>query len=277
MKPLLCLVVILGLVNCATSADSTLESAQFALDSGDYDAVIAEAANAPFTDTSNVKAARILSSAYFGRSGLDFLTLSKELLDLSADDDSYFQTIGDVLVDADNLSDSFTTNAALLADLRSAIEILQAVDGIDATIAETDDELLNAVFDLGLMEAVEHFARGVYTSDYGNTFSLTGFTTTDSDAVQADLVNFDNHLEAGGLESDNALLTNVRKTFCILKDISATSGFTLAEYESLVGCQLKTGFNPATETSSGIANCAVLLPSLQSASVQACFDADTSL
>lgn len=252
---------------CASSTTSHLEKAQFELDNGNYNAAISQATQALQNEPSNARAARLLASAYFGRSGMDYLDLAEAIIDLGTDDQSNFQVIANALPDTADLD-----------DLRSAIETIESITGYDAaTIA--DETLADAVFDLGIMQIIEHFALGVYGSDYFSTLDVTNITQTQSTTAQADLISFDNRLIASGVDSTESFLADIRQTFCILEPISAGEGFTLAEYQALVACQLSD--NPdafdTTALTADIANCGALNPDSQNATVTACFDTDTAL
>lgn len=253
--------------SCAPAEQGNLEEARFCLDDGDYECAISDATAALAADSTNVEAARILASAYFGRSGLDFLDLASGMLDLEDDTDANFASIADVLpVGGD------------LADLRLAIETLEALAGVDGADLTADEQLADAVFDLSLMQMIEHFAVGVYQSGFkDDAFDVDGITSDDAAVVQDDLIDFDNRMLATGIESDTSFLSEVRQTFCILEPLSAGEGFTVTEYRAFVGCQLETDtFDPST-VDAGIANCDVINPDSQGADVVACFDENTSL
>lgn len=261
------LVLVGFFASCASDRVDNLESARFALDSGDFEEAIDLATDALVGDPDNVEAARILSSAYFGRSGIDFLDLAQVILDLdTASGDNFRVVAGALPADGD------------LDDLRLAITTIEALDGVDdADIA--DDELADAVFDLSMMQMIEHYAIGVYQSGFHTSLDVTDVTDAGSSTALDDLIAFDSRAVGSGVASDEDFLSAVRQTFCILEPISAGEGFTTAEYQSLVGCQLSS--SPATfdtaALTADIANCAVLDPGSQSADVDACYDADTSL
>lgn len=267
IKSLLLVLALPLFINCASDELGALEAAQFALDAGDYDTAITEAETALAADATNVDASRILGSAYFGRSGIDFFDLSEGVLDLSESTDSNFQQIADVL-----------PSTATAADLRSAITSLLDADGIDG--ADLDGTIADAAFDLGLMEAIESFSIGVYSSDYFGTFDVSAISDDDAASVQEDLINFDNHLIEAGIDSTESFIAEIRQTYCVLEPISAGEGFTTEEYQCLVGCQLDDNpdtFDTATLSGGTIATCAALDPTSQSADVEACYDADTTL
>lgn len=256
-----------GPVACAPAVLGNIEEARFCLDDSDFDCAISNATTALADDPTNVEAARILASAYFGRSGLDYFDLAEGMLNLADSADPNFAQIANVLPDDGSLS-----------DLRLAITTLEALTGVDdADLTDEADEeqLADAVFDLSLMQMVEHFSIGVYASAFkSGTMDVTGITAAQAADVLDDLLDFDNRMLASGVDTDTAFLSEVRQTFCILEPLSAGDGFTVTEYQALVGCQLETAtFNPVA-IDAGIANCAVLDPG---AADQSCFDTNTAL
>jgi hypothetical protein len=267
LKYLVLSVVLMSLVQCASAVQSNLEAAQFALDASDFDSAITHATNALTDDPDNIEAARILASAYLGRSGIDFLDLAEGIVDLESSDVSNLQQIADVL-----------PATADMDDVRSAVETLEAIDGIDdATLAT--DELKDAAFDLSIMQIIEHFALGVYGSSYFSAFDPTGISDDQRSSVQGDLVDFDNRLIASGVDSAEGYIDEIRQTLCILEPLSTGEGFTQSEYQAFVGCQLDddpTTFDTAAIDPT-IADCSVVDPGSQSAAVEACYDEDTAL
>ena len=191
--------LIVGLLGaCASDRADNLESARFALDREDYDTAIEKAIDALADDADSVEAARILSSAYFGRSGIDFLDLAGVVLDLDATSDDNFRTVGNALPSDGDLS-----------DLRLAITTIEALDGVnDAEI--TDEELADAVFDLSMMQMVEHYAIGVYESGFHTTLDVTDVTDTGSSTALDDLVAFDSRAVGSGVSADEEFLSAVR-------------------------------------------------------------------
>lgn len=274
MKPLnkplhllvLALVALLS-VRCASDFTSNFESAKFALDQGDYTSAITLATAALQAKPGDIETTRLLANAYLGRSDIEFLELAEGMTTLEDSTDPNFSVIA-----------GFLPTTATLSDLRAAITTLEALSGIDAS-SFTNEGLADAAFDLATMQMVESFALGVYGANYFTTLDVTGITDTQRQSVQSDLVNFDNRMIASGVASDQQFIQEVRQTFCILEPISAGSGFTLTEYQALVGCQLSadaTTFNTVA-IDAGIATCAALAPDSQSADVQACYTSDTAL
>lgn len=268
IKNIFFVLLVLAQGACASTELGGLEKAKFELDKENYSAAISAATSSLSEDPTNVEAARLLASAYLGRSGIDYFNLAEGITDLqNNNDDSNLVQIAGVL-----------PTTADMDDLRSAIETLETLSGIDsATI--TDENLKDAAFDLGIMMVIEHFAIGVYSSDYNTSFDVTGISDTDKSNVQTDLLNFDNRLIASGLASDEDFVSEIRQTFCILKDISGESGFTTSEYQAYVGCQLSddpSSFDTAS-IDANIADCDAVNPDNQSTTVQSCYDDDTSL
>jgi hypothetical protein len=259
----LVIILCMGSVSCAGTETSNLESARFALDREDYTSAIVSATAALAADSTNIEAARVLASAYLGRSGISYLDLAEGILDLSESSVTNLSQIADVL-----------PATATMSDVRSAIVILSAVDGIDAATI-TDEGLADAAFDLGILMVIEHFAIGVYSSNQKVSLDVSLMDDTDRSNVQADLVSFDNRLVASGLDATESFLSEIRQTFCILEPISAAEGFTLAEYQDYVGCQLSA--DPTTFVTTTVADCDSMTPSSQTAAIQACYDVDTSL
>lgn len=255
------------LSHCATDLESNIECARFALDQSDFSSAITCGTAALQAEPQNATAARLLANAYLGRSGIDYLDLAEGLTDLADSTDSNFQSIANVLPSDGDLS-----------DLRSAITTLESLDDIDDT-SFTSDDFADAAFDLAIMQMIEHFAIGVYQSDFFTTLDVTQIDDDDAASVLDDLVDFDNRMIASGVDEAESFISEVRQTFCILEPLSAGAGFTTSEYRALVGCQLSDDPDTfdTTAVDAGIANCAALLPTNQGAAVEACYDTDTSL
>lgn len=266
-KILIGCLLIVHFISCASSFTANFEAAKFALDKGNFNEAIEKATAALNDEPGNIEVARILASAYFGRSSLDFLDLAEGIVDLDGNTIPNFKAIANVLPSDGNMD-----------DVRTAIETLQAIPGItEATIS--NEGLADAAFDLGFMQAIEQFALGVYGADFFGTLDVTGITDADKNNAQNDLVNFDNRIIASGVSSDEVFIQEVRQTFCILEPLSTGEGFTTTEYQAFVGCQLSD--DPDTFDTSAIspniASCDAVNPNNQSAAVIACFSQDTTL
>lgn len=262
----LCALIFVAWTGCASSTNSNLEAAQFALDNSNYTSAISKANAVLNEEPNNLRAARILSSAYFGRSNLNFLDLAEAVFDLNTSSQTAFQTMADTMPDTADLD-----------DLHSAIATLEAIDGIDGS--DLTGDLADLAFDLGIMEVVEQFAIGVYQSDYKTALDVSGITSDGVTNSLNDLLGFDGFIINSGIASDEDFISKVRENFCILEPISAGDGFTSGEFQALVGCQLSTDPDTfdTTAFSAVIANCAALDVDNQSAGVQACFNQDTAL
>lgn len=268
IKPILGLLIVFSFIQCARPLTSNIENARQALNEGDLTTAINLTQDVLADDPGNLEASTILASALFERSNLNFLDLTQAMLDLDNDDDSNFQAIADALPDEGDLD-----------DLRAAIVALEAISGID----EDDignNAIAGAAFDLAFMEAIEHFAIGVYQSGFkAGNFDVTTISADNTSEVQEDLIEFDNRLIGAGVDETETFISDVRQTFCILEPISATDGFTTAEYQALVACQLSD--NPdtfdTTALTADIANCNAINPNNQNAAVESCYDDNTSL
>lgn len=267
LKLVLVALISLSVINCATDFQSNLETAKFELDKGNYTSAINAGVSAVAADPTSIEAIRILASAYFARSGLDFFDLAEGLVDLENSTETNFKAVANILPSSANLD-----------DLRSAITTLETLGGVDRA-SISDEDLADAVFDLGIMQAVEHFAIGVYNSNYFSTLDVSQLDSDDSAIVLNDLIDFDGRLIASGVDdtsSSGQFISEIRQTYCILEPLSAGDGFTLSEYRALVACQLSDSPSTLDTTAidAGIANCAALDPSN---ATQACLDGDTSL
>lgn len=251
-------------LQCASNVDGALEKARFALDKGHLGTAINEATVALNNDPTNAEAARILASAYFARSGLDFLDLAEGIIDLDNSSTKLRQIAGVLPATAD------------MSDVRRAINVLTSLTSVSS--ANLTNEVADAAFDLGLMETIEQFALGVYGSNFKTTFDPSLITAEQASQVSGDLLAFDNHLINSGVQSTETYISDVRQTWCILEPLSTGTGFTTSEYQAFVGCQLTA--NPdtfdTTALDANIANCTAIDPDQQSATVRACYTTDTT-
>lgn len=258
-----------GFVGCANNSTSQLEECQFALDASEFDSAIDHCNSAIEADDNNIQAYRYKGNAFFGRSNISFLDLIQEILTLNDTGDSDFLDISNVLPDNGDLD-----------DLRSAITSIQDAPGIDKDDYGGGD-LADAGFDLGLMQAIESYAIGIYKSGFKETgaIDLSLFDSDDKEKVQNDLLEFDDHLVAAGSSVSEGFITQIRQTFCILQAVDADEGFSLEAYEAYVGCQLDPdNFDPDTDVpDAGVADCSVFAISNQSPDTENCYDNNTSL
>ena len=248
---------------CATDYQNNVEKARFELDKGNFTTAINAATSAIQANPGDIEATRLLASAYLGRSGISFLDLAQGLFDLQNSTETNFRAIANVL-----------PSSATLSDLRSAITTLETLTGVDNT-SFTDESLADAVFDLAIMQMVEHFAVGVYNSNFFSTLDVSLISDGARINVQNDLLNFDNRLIASGVDSTESFISEVRQTWCILSPLSAGDGFTVSEYRALVACQLAADSTTVNTVAidPNIANCAALAPN----TADPCLSQDTSL
>lgn len=241
-----CLVVtaLFGIAGCGTPFATSLEEARFALDSGDFSTAVTKASTAVSESPNDFQATMVLSSAYSGRAGIDLLELAINLTDVSKEDE-IFKDIHAALVS--------TIGATGLADMRQAILTLTNFAG---TFPATDDEK-DYRFQLGILQTIESFALPTIKAKPTTTSSITlaSVEANDRTVSESDFIAADNNLILSGLEASNQLVIAVRKNYCVLKNRSAATGYTLPELQDLILCQLSA--NPAAERTflSGIALC----------------------
>lgn len=223
---------------CGRQLDNLVEEARFALDSGDNATAITKAEEALVIDPNDFDAALIRSAGYAGRAGVDLFKIAKEITKSGAEDE-VFNLIHDTLVAA-----LCTTSCAQgLSDLRAAVTALTGFTGAIKRAKEYR-------FQLGILQTIEAFGRPSITAQPTlagaiTATSITGSTATsgsDAQIVRDDLVAADTNLLAADIASDNVLITNIQKSYCVLKNRSAdaTSGetFTTAELQDRVRCEL---------------------------------------
>ncbi|MBI4212229.1 MAG: hypothetical protein HY540_06280 [Deltaproteobacteria bacterium] len=262
MKILFSSVIAFTLFACASSSKELLEQARFALDNSDFSTAVTEAKSVLDANTTDLEAALVLSSAYAGRGGIDILSIADDLATTDKADD-LFDAIHDAL--ASNITE--TTG---LDDLREAIVTL------DTTLTQAPDAThplyKEYQFQLGLLEAIEALSlpslKAQPTAD--GTVTVSDIAQADYAIVQTDFSRADNHLINGDLKTDNALVTAIRKNFCVLKASAtgaspsapgfsgnlATTGFSLVSLRDLNNCELQTDRSSITTfETSGIATC----------------------
>ncbi len=249
---------------CASSQSSNLESARVALDNGDYDKAVEKANEVLAEDAQNVDATRIKGSALFALGEFSFLGLAADVIDIDSDSVDAFRDMADAFPD---IGDHEKINLAV-----------NAFDALEFT--PITDELKDAAYDLGLMQAIGQFAIPSYVTEYveSGVADPSLITQDDVNLVLEYLIAFDDNLETSGISSDEDYIREVRHTLCVLKDITAEDGFTLGEYRAYIGCQLDEDHTiDTTEYSADIADCAQIDPQTQSESVQSCYEENTTL
>ena len=226
--------------SCASSVEGDLDEAMFALDNCSTTSTTSctEAITAADTllasDPTNTEASLVKSSALATRGGIDLLDLMVELARTGVsggfdNDTQKFRVIHDVIVGS----------ISSTADLRSAIT---ALTGVTAP-ATTDATYKSFYFQLGILQSIEAFVLPTATAQPTSTSAVTStsVTTASRDSVEDDFVNADDNMITGGITSGKdgfELVEILRINYCVLKNISGAVGFTLAELQDLMSCQL---------------------------------------
>lgn len=230
MKSIYILTVATLLIGCASGTTGSFESALSALDNGDFDTAVTELESlATATVSDDLELSLLLSSAYAGRAGIDFLELAKTLLE-DNNSDQAFQAIHSAFVQ--------TIEAGTgLDDLLNAINALD-----DFTGSATGADEAERRYRLGLLQAIDAFARPTITAKPTAASTIDVSAITSKAQVQTSFLEGDNNLTndgaAGGVSSSNQLVEVLRDSYCALKDISAADGFTVEELQDLTLCQL---------------------------------------
>lgn len=229
---------------CASSLNANTEKARFALDNADWDAAIAYANDALSSDPGDIDAALLLSSAYSGKAGLTVLSVASDLSGADAGS-NLFETI----------HTNFVASVSSLDALRSSIESLTLTTMPDAENPYYTD----LYFQRGLLDMIEGFVmptlRAQPTID--GTITPADITAADATNVMEDFINADNDLINSGMDATDELVVNIRKYYCVLENASAGSGFTRADLQDMVYCQLAA--DPTVVPAAGfqsVANCA---------------------
>lgn len=235
-------------MGCGAASDTALDEITEALGSAataaDYDPIVTKAKSAFDADLTNMELALVLSSAYAGRAGIDYLNLVEALSDVSKDTTA-FKEIHGIFVK--------TITSAGLEDLRLAITTLS---GFSGTVPTGTKRFYDQ---LGTFQTVEVFSLGTLrakpTTD--STTTIANITAADRASTQSDFIEADNNLILGGSKSDNAVVQTLRKNYCALSQRSGGEGFTREELQDIVSCQLSS--TPASLTtfqSASITSCA---------------------
>ncbi|MBI4365467.1 MAG: hypothetical protein HY543_01465 [Deltaproteobacteria bacterium] len=223
---MICLAVLFSA--CGRQIDTATESAQFALDSGDWETAITKATDALTAQPADFDATMLLSAAYGGRAGVKLLKLAKKLTE-SGIESSAFDAIHDILV-ADISSDG-------LADIRRAVSTL-------ANFAGTVSRTKEYCFQLGIYEAIEAFGLPSITAQptAGGAITVANITQEQTSNIVKDLADADNKLICADIPADNQLVTTIRKSFCVLKARTVGApdgtGFTRTVLQDRVRCEL---------------------------------------
>ncbi|MBI2082101.1 MAG: hypothetical protein HYT76_00895 [Deltaproteobacteria bacterium] len=186
------------------------------------------------TKTPTDKNARLLlSSAYFGRSGLDFLSLLETFAGLADSGEKDFVEIRNAIVNID----------VDIVDLRSSITTLtQIIADLDLK-AEGNEDIFRQ---LGLMMALEAFVRPVKLAGTDAADVATGLSdgSGEGDVTKSDFVNADNYLADTNID-DEDILKPIRENYC--RCSLQSGGFTARCLRDLMRCEL----NPAAADNEG--------------------------
>lgn len=218
---------------CASSSDTGIEEAKFALDSGDWDKAIQSASAVLADDPSNVEAALALAEAYAGRSGITVMKLMTTIADRTKDRD-LFDAVQDVAIDR-------PTKRVHMGDLGSAIDTL--ANQLKLEPAPKNSLYPDVLFETAVLRIIEAFLTPSYAAQPDNEGAIDAENITEDDRarVQDDLLQADNELEAAGVSDSDGLITNMRETWCVLKNLSAPfDGISLSVLRDLVLCQIST-------------------------------------
>lgn len=221
-------VLFISLCGCVSSSETNIESAKFALDSGDWSSAIEKATAVLQEDPGNVQAALLLSSAYAGRAGIKVMTLAE------------------IASDAVKRKELFSAMHAKLSeeqvntdDLHLSIRSLTVF--LSPQPSEIDQFYIDQKFESGLLLTIEAFGlaslKAQPTAD--GPIDTSKITEDDRVITQEDLHECDNFLIDSGLTENDDLVKNVRYLYCILHENSGgVSGFTRDILRDYTLCQL---------------------------------------
>ena len=177
-------------------------------------------------DPSDENAQILLSSAYFGRSGLDFLELLETFANLIDSDVDDFLEIRNAIA-------SIGVN---LGHLESSITTLTTFLAANPAIAATGHEDLFR--QLGLMRALDAFIRPVQLA--GAQAADVATQLADGSAsfsrIQNDFLNADDDLTETEID-DSEILSPIRLNYCLCKR-QALTGFNASCLRDLMRCEL---------------------------------------
>jgi len=254
---------VISMAGCATSTNKDLDSARFSMDGGDWDNAISKAGAVMASDSGNVQAAILLSSAYAGRGGVRILSVSADIAELE-NSGNEFKAAHDALLNA--IHQSLVGRTTNLDDLRSSVVALNTT--LDPQPTSDNPFYTDQQYQLGILEAIEAFGLSSVTSqpEIDGTITPTDITEEQKDITVSDFVNADDNLINGGTAEDNQLVKNVRQNYCVLQTASiGSSGFDLVALQDLNLCEL---------TPEGADREALVPADFQSTTITACTDFD---
>lgn len=194
----------------------------------------------------DVNANLLLSNAYFGRAGLDFLDLletTTNLIDTATDD---FEEIRAALT-------GLTVDTT---HLRDSVKVLSDLINDEGLSASENEDLFRQ---LGLMRALESFVRPVKLSvNTSNTFSeanlIVNIGGEEANTILSDFLNADNNLGDSGVD-DEDILKPIRENYCrcsLQTPLGGSAGFNAVCLRDLMRCELNPDAADDTGDNGGV-------------------------
>ncbi|MBI2981558.1 MAG: hypothetical protein HYY44_04610 [Deltaproteobacteria bacterium] len=220
---------------CPSSEDTLLDEVKFALDQCNpgnkpetvdtfCKTAVEKGEELVAASPTDKNARLLLSSAYFGRSGLDFLSLLETFAGLVDSTEKDFVEIRDAIVGI----------SVGVADLRSSITTLTTLIDEQGLSATGNEDVFRQ---LGLMMALETFVRPVRLAgaDAADVAAGLSDASGEGDLIKADFISVDNYLSDTNVDSED-LLKPIRENYC--RCSLQTGGFTTRCLRDLMRCEL---------------------------------------
>ncbi len=237
---------LLVLAACASTVNSGLDKARFALDdcsvtnTDPCDAAIDAVNHISVTDPAYPAAAMIKSSALASKAGIEILTLMSDLTKSGTNSDAQrFKMLHDTAVLTVRDTDS----------LRASIIALTIATPPPATA----DNFKDFYFQMGILQSVESFTLPSVKAQPTATslVTVTNITAADKGNAQDDFIAADINLRISGISDPTSkgwdAVKAGRQNYCILKTITlAPQGFLLSELQDVITCQLCKGVTDTT-------------------------------
>ena len=251
MKKYLALILLLTM-SCAVSSDSDLETARFALDSGDYTTAINKALTVFNNQPSNIEAAMLLAEGYAGRAGADLLNIAIDLTSNASNEDEF-----------DAVHDALVANIGNFSDLRAAIVALGTT--LSPQPSSADELFTDHQFELGMYQAIEAYGLPSITAQptADGDITVSDITEEIKSTTQNGFINADNNLIAAGFSANDTIVLGIRETYCALQRATgSTEGFELSALRDMNSCQLSASPDSLTDFETArITTCAQFAPS----------------
>lgn len=231
---LLALLIISG---CgASTTNQSLDKAYFNLDNcstsstGPCDSAIAQADTVIAIDSNNSEARIIKSSALATRGGFNILNQLSQLTQASG---TSFQT------KFADMHTSVINTISNITDLRSAIDALPTSSAPTDT---TNQRYNDYYFQLGILQAFEAFTQPTYLAQPTTDATVDVTQITSKTDVQNDFLQAEPNLYQSGITGSTIkgwdIVKALRQNYCVLKNVSAGTGFQIEALRDLVKCQL---------------------------------------